>query len=331
MVVPVAALILLGLAPVVIWNAGHDWITFQHLLGHANLPGGDVARSHEPLLRAPVRLGEFVGTQLLLVGPALILALVTAFRPPRSDVGGGRVYLLSTAAPTLVLYLLMSLLTDIEGNWAMGAYVTLLPLAGWGVGGGVAALDRMHGDRRRGRLWYGGPAGMVLWRWTIGFGLVVMIASLRLDLLAGLPGVGPMIPVGRLIGAREMGRHADELVKQLAAETGREPFVMADHYGRASLLAFYMPGHPTVYDASSRLGGRITQYDYWPDTNPDDLTLLGGRPALVVGELLRPWNMAFDRLGEPIRLRGEHKKNRVAFFGYGYHGLVYPDTPEGRE
>src|SRR5205085_12526985 len=107
----------------------------------------------------------------------------------------------------------------------------------------------------------------------------------------------PMIPVGRLLGAREMGRDAGRLVAESSSASGKPAFLIAQQYGRTSLMAFYMPGRPTVYCSSSRSEGRKTQYDIWPQTSLDDPALLG-RPAVLIGGKLDQWEPAFGSVVE---------------------------------
>src|SRR5690606_17143280 len=68
-----SAIALLGMAPVVIWNAQNDWATVRHLLGHLGLPGGDTPLSrHEGGWTYQWRwTAEFLVSQLALVGAPL--------------------------------------------------------------------------------------------------------------------------------------------------------------------------------------------------------------------------------------------------------------------
>jgi hypothetical protein len=52
----------------------------------------------------------------------------------------------------------------------------------------------------------------------------------------------------------------------------------------ASLLTFYMAGHPTVIPAGTSDGRRATSFDVWPDTRLDS-PALAGRTRLFVGPL----------------------------------------------
>src|SRR5690606_23633611 len=127
-------------------------------------------------------------------------------------------------------------------------------------------------------------------------------------------------------------------------ETRAEPLIIAQHYGRASLLAFYAAddssgdsdpdsARPLVYSSSSFMAGRETQYDYWDDTDLTD-PALRGRSGVLIGATRQQWLHMFDRV-EPIgQLAGETKEDRNAFAGHGFrppkrraHGSA-PEAPE---
>ena len=61
----------------------------------------------------------------------------------------------------------------------------------------------------------------------------------------------------RLRGWPELGQAVGEVM----ATGGDRPFLASDRYQIASQLAFYVPGHPAVYNAN--FGRRMNQYDLW--------------------------------------------------------------------
>lgn len=342
---PGLALAAAGLAPIIIWNAPRAWPTLRHLVGHLGLATGDMPAS--ALSMNPLGPPEFAALQVLMVGPALLLALIATLRLLRrrcpAEQRAGPSFLLWCAAPILAFYLAISIVARPEGNWAMGAYVSLLALAGWLAADGITAY------RAKVAAWLAEPTGpdgrrprrgrirrkpetpaQVLWHAAIVYGLIAGLGMLRLDLLARAgqsAGFSAPAALGRLIGADEMARHAAELAADLQQETGRQPFIIARHYGRAGVLAFYLRDTPLhVYCASSRLEGRPTQYDYWPDTDLDDPSLRG-RPAVLVGESLPLWSAAFTLVREAGTLRGDTKSARPAFLGLDYKGLPSPPRP----
>ncbi|MFO0830427.1 MAG: glycosyltransferase family 39 protein [Phycisphaerales bacterium] len=338
-------LMLLAFLPVVLWNQEHGWPTIRHLLGHLGVQGGDVQVTQGGPGRGwhynPLWTLTLIGTQLGLVGPVLVLAILGAVHARRERLvqpAAWRAarFLVAVALPMYLFYLCVSFVAEPEGNWPIAGSVTLIPLAGRMV---VIGWEEF---RRRVREWRALPpprpwrglfmpspwtAHSALWAATIVMGLCVGVFALRLDLFTGIPVLGRLIPIGRLTGGPAMGQDAQVLADQLRQETGREPFVLTAHYGRASLLTYYMPAHPDAYCASSLTpGGRTTPWDFWHEMDLDDPQLLT-RPALVVGLTREHWLQAFERVGEPIHLAGDLKVDkqgrpaRPAFKAYGFKGF----------
>ncbi|MEL7471686.1 MAG: glycosyltransferase family 39 protein [Planctomycetota bacterium] len=340
----------LAISPVLIWNAQEGWPTVRHLLGHLGLPGGDVPPDQSQHASgyhySPAWTLEFVGVQLVLVGPALLLALYSAGRAWRAHEGDDRwprrLFLIVMAAPMLLFYLGVSFLTRVEGNWPAAGYVTLVALAGWGVvdamttyGKRVARWERLPEPRPKRGILRAKPEThrQIAWHFTIGYGLIAGHGMLRADWLA--PGAARVLSIikdepveassmiGRLTSAPGVARSIQTLREKVESQTGAPPLLIGQHYGRASQLAFYLPDQPLVYCASSYMVGRRTQYDYWPDTDLGDLERLGGRTAVLIGGTKGQWEDAFgvgnvDYLGD---IEGDHKRGRYHGVGHGYIGF----------
>lgn len=336
-------LMLAGFLPIVMWNQEHGWPTVRHLLGHLGVSGGDVAVTQgakKGWHYNPLWTLTLIGTQLGLVGPVLVLGILGAVHAWRERMVNplawrATKFLLAVAVPMYLFYLCVSFIAEPEGNWPIAGSVTLMPLAGRMVVIGWEEYRRRLREWRAAapRPWAGWfmpwpwTAHSALWTAAIVMGVGAGVFSLRLDLISRVPVVGKLIPMGRLTGADEMGRAAWVLRQDLHNETGREPFVMAAHYGRASLLAYYMPGQPDVYCPSSLTpGGRTTAWDFWPELDINDPALLT-RPAVVVGLTREDWLQAFERVGEPVHLAGDLKVDkqghpaRPAFKAYGFKGF----------
>jgi hypothetical protein len=320
-------LFLILVSPIVIWNQQHHWPTLGHLLGHLGVPGGD-----KPIIQGkggwkydPVWTLSFMGAQLA-AGPMLILAFLQARRAyrGRAERPGqwrGAAYLLCVAAPLLVFYLIVSFVANTQWNWTIAAFTTLAVLAGIG----AAFAPDGEAPVRTGLFAHS-------WRATVIVGLVLGLGALRLDMLAKLPGAAS-IPIWRFTGGEQMGAHVERLIGEVEKQTGAKPFVLAQHYGRAAQLAFYIPSHPTVYCSSSlMLDGRLTPYDFWAQTDLRRHPELIGRPAVLIGNADEDWAPLFDRVEEVGTLDGDGKKNRPAFKAYNFRGfppggLRMPDAP----
>lgn len=353
-------LAMLGLTPVLIWNAQHDWSTVRHLLGHLGLAGGDMptARSADDAGSwSPFWLPTFVLQQIGMIGPAFVLALFASWRilrspDQRSDPRrSGFLFLLCCAAPLLLFYVIVSLIAEPEGNWPMAAHVTLLPLAAWWA---MDMLAVRRARRAEGRPFPRGSRG--LWHAAIVYGVLAAPVLHRADLgawtlntlndrrwfrdaFAAVLNREPQdVVIGRLMGARRMAAHVDRLLAELPAHP--RPFIITQHYGRASQFAFYLPRArtgvggpaPDIFCAMAQTGGRKSQFDMWPFTSLDRPDL-AGRTALVISNdkpyVLDFWRSRFASL-EPIptrRLDAEHKKDRFAYFGRDYTPAPGPRAP----
>jgi 4-amino-4-deoxy-L-arabinose transferase-like glycosyltransferase len=362
-------LALLGLVPVIVWNAQNGWVTVRHLLGHLGLRAGDVPIAPDEKSHwSPFWLPKLIGLQIGMVGPWLILAVLawTATRPgvtwfddPRRV---GRRFLICCAAPIVLFYAVVALIAEPEGNWPMAAHVTLLPLAAWGAADALAERrarrdaggERLHGAAR----WR-----VLLWNIGLGYSIVAVAAVHEADkigdialalnrqewfhsLFVRIMHREPGDPAGRVRGGREVAMHVSELLHGLEDRTGKQGFVLCQHYGRASQIAYYIPARFTPAEASTdagshssmrkekplvlcamhETGGRKSQFDYWEHTRLDQPALMG-HPAVVVSSTKPEIYWAFKRMFDEFeelpggqRLRGETKADRSAYLGIGYKG-----------
>lgn len=349
-------IVLLGACatPVVMWNHQNHWPTLAHLLGHLGVAGGDmpVTQGKGGWKYDPMWTLSFVGTQLGMIGPSIVLMGMGAWeawegwRGKRAagtveDLGDSRAgmfFLVCCALPLLAFYFVVSFVAEPEGNWSLASYLTGSCLAGLAVVRGMEALLVSGAAKNATKVW---------WHFAIVVGVVVAIVTPRLDLVGKMlqPGYEwmaeryeaatgrvrdasagprrPLVPVHRFSGADRMGQHVARLSHRLHTETGQEPFVMALHYGRAAHLAFYTPGRPTVFCSSAlMLEGRRTQYDYWPETNLRRSDKLLTRPAVLVGgKTAHDWEPYFEQVELVGTLDGDGKRGRPAFLGYGYKGF----------
>lgn len=374
-----AACASLGLLPVIIWNAQRDWPTVRHLLGHLGVRGGDIPASAAKEPWSPLWLPEFVGMQFGMIGPLLVLALVTgvvlwrqAVRARRADAGKsggasaidprwvGQSLLVAAGLPILLFYMVVSLLAQAEGNWALGAYATLVPLAGWLGADAVTGLrrhvregvalseaDRIALRRRkifwRIGLWYAAIAAIPIHMLTqIGdLALLLRRSETFRSAFTSVMSREPRDPVGRLRGAKTQAAHVLEVYRTLNA---KPRFIIADHYGKACQLMYTLRDEsfgtdsihaplPPVICAMSATGGRRSQFDEWPWNDLAQPALQGG-DAVIVGTI-EPW--ALDRFRpmftgiDPATvqpLRGDHRPSRGVAVGRSFHWPPRPPAPD---
>ncbi|GAB4552689.1 MAG: hypothetical protein Tsb0013_15030 [Phycisphaerales bacterium] len=288
------ATILVCATPVLVWNQREGWPTVAHLLGHLGAPGGDVP-TDDTTSRAwtPLWCLEFVGAQLAIAGPALLLMWLGARRPTP---GPERAWLVAAALPILVMYLLVSLVTDAEANWPIAGYASLLCLSA------VHLPAQIDDWRERVRAWKALPtprpkAGVLRKKpetpWQVARDLTL---GYGLGLLVLLPLVTTFITFDRLQRSERLG----ELVTDAIDQIGVEPdalVIVTDRYTSASRLAHELhlrlgDGAPLVTSAASLTGDRRSAYDYWPETDPRRLR--PGPVLFVGGAQERKWTRRFD-------------------------------------
>ena len=304
----------IGLVPILIWNANHDWATVRHLLGHLGAPGGDTEKTaaYHADPWTILWMLEYVSLQMLVGGPVVLLSIFALLNSPKHADKQTQLAikaLVAMALPILFFYFLVSLVTQTEGNWAMGGFVTLIPPAAWAALDGVKRIDH--------------PVKFV-WGAALTIGMLILMLFPGATTISKLPVVGPLVPLYRMTGMREHAADAQQVINTLKDSTGLEPLVMSEHYGRASLLAFYLDGQPTVYTTSAQVGGRKTQYDMWMLTdlaNQDTLAPLLGRPAILFGGRPDQWSCAFDELTDIGPLANEPKDTKTTYTGIHFHGF----------
>ncbi|MGD9497009.1 MAG: ArnT family glycosyltransferase [Armatimonadota bacterium] len=321
----VGAVFVATISPVIIWNAQHGWPTVRHTLGHLGAPGGDrPTQWTRPF--AGFSLFELIGAEIGVLGPPIFLLVVLATlwafqsRWQRPRQWPARLYMLACGLPVIALFVLVSLVSRVEANWPIAGFTTLLVLVAWGL---PAARDDWR--RRLGQWGHKASVGLpglrrphspwiIAWRWAIGWGIVTAAIVAFPTTAARLPLVGRQVPIERISGAEQMAERVAAAAELVRARTGREPLIVSGSCGRASQLAYYLPGRPTVYDAGGYIGRRPSAYDYFDETDLED-PALHGRPAVMVVWPLERWLQGF-RFEHARSLGGDPPIH----IGFGYGG-----------
>ncbi|MCE1234827.1 MAG: glycosyltransferase family 39 protein [Hyphomicrobiales bacterium] len=129
------AIALAMFAPVVWWNAEHQWVSFVKQFGRTAVEGW-----------RPEKLGELIGVQILLIGPAMVPFLALGARRLWARRDAAALVPLATSAPLVVYLLFHSLHGGVEGNWPAPLYPAFAWIAAVGaeeVGGRLARLARL--------------------------------------------------------------------------------------------------------------------------------------------------------------------------------------------
>ncbi len=217
---------LLLISPVLLWNAGHDWVMFRHEQGHV-LQVAEAGGWRENLSG----LLEFLGGQWLALSPLVAVALFVALtRLPRLE---EQRFLWGLSLAVLVFFLAKAAISKVQINWPAPAYIGLLVLF-------AGRIDTLTAGWRR--LVIGGMASSVL----------LLLAAL----FPALVGLSPVrAPFKEL-------RLWQEPVRTVARQVGEVQFLMVPSYHVAGGIAFYWPERLPVYPVAENR--RFSQHDFWP-------------------------------------------------------------------
>ena len=293
-----------GMAPILAWNAGHDWVAADQMSERVGLTSSWNWGRLMPL-------AGFLGGEVAVLGVWWlfgVLALGWAFRRilvretsvPRDsgakvvrqdrsvDDRAGLLYLVSLWVVVWSACVTVGLLGESEANWAAPAHVSIVALiGGWADARMARASARGRSTRRLawvlGGLWVVSLVSLSLLQhseWLYP-SLSRVIPASRTELPAPLRQLDPTC---RMRGYRELAAEVERRLEALRAE-GLDPFVLTPTYTLASSLSFYLPGQPEVYCLSwspAMAAKAVNQHDLWHPNPRHDLDHFQGRTALVV-------------------------------------------------
>jgi 4-amino-4-deoxy-L-arabinose transferase-like glycosyltransferase len=219
---------LLLFSPVILWNAGQDWVSFRFQMNHG------FAGQQSP---QAATFFEYLGVQAVALGPLFflfLLYLIGRFMPAmlRDE---KQAFLLWPCLTVLGFFAYAALFKRTEGNWAAPAYVSgIILLARW--------LDQQGYHQ--------------LYRAGIALGVVLV-------LLLKLPEAFDFLPT-KLVMKRQLLGY-DEMFETAGSYLVTGERVIAADYKLAALAAYYLPGQPAVTVLTP---SRISQYDYWRRKQP---------------------------------------------------------------
>ncbi|WP_237214668.1 ArnT family glycosyltransferase [Falsiroseomonas oryziterrae] len=210
------ALALLVFAPVLAWNAAHDWASFAKQGGRAGVDSPGIT------LRF---LGELFASQVGLATPIVFVLCVAgvagavAAWARRGDAAGA--ILAAFVLPGVAVFLWQATGSRVQGNWP----IVLYPAAC------IAAAAYL-------------PARLRGWRWpALGLGAVLALGGFAQAALAPVPLPRRQDPTLARLGGWDAFAEAVEAERRRLGAS----FVAAEEYGLASQLALRLPpGVPVV-------------------------------------------------------------------------------------
>ncbi|MDO8281667.1 MAG: glycosyltransferase family 39 protein [Thermodesulfovibrionia bacterium] len=227
---------ILVFSPVIIWNAGNDWVTLKHTAGQAHISEGfKISFKY---------FFDFIGSQLGVISPLIFFMLLYGAAKNRRSFKAlqNLRFLFWFWFPVLSFFLIKSLQGKVQANWAMHAYITAF----------IASADYfINKDMRDKALKILTVSSLVI---LLIFAVITYYPS-----LIHLP--VKQDPTSRLQGWQELGVKADEIYDDMRSSSERGVFIFSDKYQVSGELAFYMKSHPVTYNAN--FGRRMNQYDMW--------------------------------------------------------------------
>jgi dolichol-phosphate mannosyltransferase len=301
-------------SPVIAWNAGHDWASFQ-------FQGAKRWISDEINFSTPTFL-MFVA---MLLGPlGLLLAGAATDRivriSDRIDMRRTNAFLTAFTVVPLAVFTVFSLFHTVKMNWTGPVWLSLLPVMAK-----VVATAVKDGSMPR-----------LVAAVKIGAVSSILAFALLLHYLAlGLPFIGYSSSLRSLpVAWKEFVSAAEQIKAKVAAETGYLPMLVGmDSYSIASELGFYRSGRTALSDITSQnlFGQDGLMFGIWGSARPYE-----GRVAIMYGlkeESISDDNIAawFDSIG-PVERRIVQKNQTSAgrfFYRIGY-GLRSGPAPSAR-
>jgi hypothetical protein len=301
--------------PILIWNAKHDWITFEHvraLAGFASTPAAEHgAEMHiywlGPIVYVAGQAGLFLGIWFAAWAAAMFVYRPTVEKDPALN------YLWWLSAPMFVCFWLFSFKTGGgEVNWPVTAYLSGLVLSTLWLVRQLSSPQRWYRRCTRFNIGLASVVGLAIT-------LLVHCSAIVYPLLSRFTGpptiadpfpIRKLDPTCRLRGWRSLAAAVDAERNRLREELGEDVVLAGQNWTIPGELGVYCEGHPQAYSLGALNGERHNQYDIWPGpiTQPDAfrgrtfLFIGGGSPSLLAGfeKVEQPRPIIHYEHGQPI-------------------------------
>lgn len=292
------------LSPIVIWNASHDWITFQHTASHfdENTIGLGTRLS---------RSAEFIGSQIGAVSPILWLVMVTVFLAAiryHKSLNRQEQFLLCFSFAPLMGVVALSLKQRLEPNWPAAFYPAAFVLI-------AACFCRVSEFSQR----------LNISRWVTKASVVnaaicttlfyVTSISLPYTSMAG----SSIDFTSRLRGWSELAR---EVEARLPADYARRNTPIIATTGRSfiSELAFYLPSQTKIsrWTSSQEIHSQYDLWNHYPSEQSSGTNRRSSSETIIITEADKPLNaelaesfQAVEKLGEVTVSLGHNRHRAV--------------------
>jgi 4-amino-4-deoxy-L-arabinose transferase-like glycosyltransferase len=243
-------------APVVIWNAQHEWVTLEHLTARGGL--------NKPWSFSPAEFGSFLamhfGVYSPLVFAGMVLALIWAIPKARHSLKTR--FLLAFTLPLFALYFWLALKQSGEANWTAPAAISL----------GILTVGLWHERAVGSASPISGLRPVRIFAFTaLGLAGLLSIAMVNTDIVRaiGIPWSYQRDPSARMRGWRTAAAKLESIRAEFETKVGQPVFLIANEHEVASSLAFYMkdkrpegPGYPPLFIPAEPYFE--DQFSFWP-------------------------------------------------------------------
>jgi 4-amino-4-deoxy-L-arabinose transferase-like glycosyltransferase len=212
---------LLMFVPVILWNAGHDWVSFRLQLGRVG--SGDFTLRY---------LGEFLAGQLGLASPFIAIIGVAGVVSLARSADSKGALIAALMAPAVAFFLWQSLRGRVQGNWPSFLYPAFA----------VAAVSALLNPALQG--WRG-------LRWSARAALPVALLMTGLIYAQAVWGIVPVVrePISRML-AVGIGRVTDDI--EILRAQNNAGAVLTTSYELTGWLSFYLPSRSPVIQVNER-------------------------------------------------------------------------------
>lgn len=225
---------ILGMFPSVIWNASHQWATFQHVFSTVQGSGAVAAKGN---------VWEFIGAQAVLLSPLLFFFLLMGCVNLFKEKIPNPVFFGAFASfMTLGLLCGYALFKKTQGNWGIFIYPTLIVFLSWFL------CEKL--------TW--GKKALVV---SLFFSVALSITGLSLPYLQ-MKNLGN-VPYKWNPFKHNVGWSQLEIALKSAGYNPEAHFLFGDRYQSTSLLSFYGPTQKRAYFFNLE-GTRKNQFSFWP-------------------------------------------------------------------
>lgn len=218
--------------PLIWWNVQTGWIHAAALHSRSGVQNTFRIR--------PLELLRFIAGEIVVVSPLIGIGIIIAvWRNFWTDRGDTKArFLLSHVLPVFFIFAAFSLNKAGKENWPAPGFLGAIVIA-------VLYWRTFVAAR---------PGLKYLIKCAFGVGLIMTVVLHNTDYLH-LP--RKLEPLRRAQGWTDFARHV-----QTARDSHKDALLIANHYSQASMMAFYLPDHPTTYLPDQPYGEN--QFTLWP-------------------------------------------------------------------